>query len=297
MTLARRNFLQASESAHRPIVTAYLKYPSAHDAFRALKAQTVDDPQIKRALHAALKPVLAALGPSAGDGRSYRFRDDGREVVEIVPQDEDRKKAWSGFEEWLGAVERRAGKKARLGDENPELAVAAELSVLVPEILTAYFEPLHFFNIVVPERYPGWGMVELWSSRILLGSDPLSIRRDVALLGHLLQDWGFAALLNETVSHVFQTATRNQLLRILTIAEDRRTFREGAPKGTPSRRKGVRRPDVAATEQEVYAEARRWEWETGAQTGGVTKAVRRLSKAKGVKEETLRKRIYPRKPK
>jgi hypothetical protein len=164
-----------------------------------------------------------------------------------------------------------------IADHRPQVAVAAELMILVSRLIIAYADPHRFFKEIAPQAAPQ----DFDTTRL---SQPL-------WLGHTIWRWGLGALLNDDVRRAFEAATPDQLIEILGQAEGREKYREGNPKGSGKGKPKKKRVDATGLKVRAKTRAKQIEATERLDRGGMKRAIEEIAKAEKLTPAAIRKRI------
>ena len=192
-------------------------------------------------------------------------------------------KAEEKLVEWCSAIFEANGFRdghhpyPSIADSRPQVAVAAELSILIPQLIIAYAAPRKFFREIAPKCSPR-------------DFDPQRLSESF-WLGVTLWRWGFGSLMNRNVRRAFDSATRDQLIEILGLAEGREKYREGNPVGSGKGKPKRKRVDLVATKATVNARATEIERSERIDRGGTKRAIGELARAEKRSRAAIRKRM------
>lgn len=245
-----------------PIAKFLRRYVTLREALRRIRVESPNHlPAQKPFINACCTAVLAGLG-------SFPWN---------YEEAENRLHEWC----WstLSANGFRKGRPPRptVSDARPEVAVAAELGLIISGLILAYRDPHRFFEEIAPEFSP---------------EDFDAARLTIPLwLGHTLWRWGFGAFLNDSVRRAFDSATPDQLIEIIGHAEGRERYREGPTVGSGKGKAKKKRFDLIWEKAEINARATEIETTEDLPVGGTKLAIEERAKAQRVTPAAIRKRM------
>jgi hypothetical protein len=201
--------------------------------------------------------------------------------------------------------------------EVPGVRVVIDAHDVLLPLMDAFRDPAHFFQDNAPRVDPFFLPVP-WFERAMkdpaIGEDLRSRFRGPCLDGMIgvmkrtnmmicplvartLHVWGPGALMNRQLREVFDALTPREKAFVLAAADARPPYADGRAKGRKDSKPRPKRVDAAREEREIYRRAREMEDETGDPWGSVSRAIDERAKREGKKPATIKRRIFPRRPK
>lgn len=262
------------------------RYRSLADALKAYRVDRFEPEEAS----AEERAEILALRRSRGDALLAALEDGGFPTVRV--------RLAELLEELAKMVPAPIVSMPIFDDEDPEDLIFTppsaagqvgwELDYMITPAIAVFSDPRAFFTD--PGTLARWDVD--FDAFLSVRADRRTALLTRDSIANILWRWGAGALLNETIEQSFAALDPDDVVKVLSLAENREAYSDGRRRGAKDQQERRRRVDTAETKRRVWQRADEIEIEERSPRGAVKAAAEEEANRAGIKARSVQQRMW-----